>query len=66
MNGMKDKINQIQNLGYKPQEVINMTKSFPALYSYSIESMIQKITNLENLGYNQEDIINMTKELPAL
>ena len=43
-----------------------MTKSLPAIYSYSIENMKQKIEDIISLGYTKEEVIKMTKILPAI
>ena len=58
--------NYLLTLGYSQEEVIKMTKSLPAIYSYSIENIQQKIEDLKKLGYSQEEIIKMTKSLPAI
>ncbi len=69
-NTLLKKINCIYNLlislEYSRADVIKMTKSLPALYSYSIENIKQKIEDLISLGYSRADVIKMTKLLPAL
>ena len=69
-NTLLKKINCIYNLlislEYSRADVIKMTKSLPALYSYSIENIKQKIEDLISLGYSRADVIKMTKSLPAL
>ena len=53
-------------LGYSQEEVIKMTKSFPSIFNYSIESIKQKIEDIKQLGYSQEEVIKMTKSLPTI
>jgi len=67
---LKKKIEEInmymEKLGYSKEEVIKMTKSLPAIYSYSIDNIKQKIEDMEKLGYSKEVVIKMTKSLPAI
>ena len=66
LNKVKENYNFLIELGYSREDVIKMTKSLPALYSYSIENIKQKIEDLKELGYSREDVIKMTKSLPAI
>ena len=43
-----------------------MTKSLPAIYGYSKDSIKEKILGLEKLGFSREDIIKMLKFLPPI
>ena len=63
---IKDIYNLLISLGYSREDVIKMTKTFPALYGYSIENIKQKIDDLISLGYSRADVIKMTKTFPAL
>ena len=63
---IKNNYNLLISLGYSHEDVIKMTKTFPSLYSYSIENIKQKIEDLVSLGYNRADVIKMTKTLPSL
>ena len=63
---IKENYNLLIFLGYSHEDIVKMTKSLPALYSYSIENIKQKIDNLISLGYSHEDVIKMTKILPSL
>ena len=63
---MKQKIDDIVALGYTKEEVIKITKSFPSIYGYSIETMKQKIEGVMSLGYTKEEVIKMTKTIPQI
>ena len=63
---LKDSFTFFLDIGYTKEEVIKMTKKFPAIYGLSIESMKQKIDDMINLGYSKEEVIKMTKTLPAI
>ena len=63
---LKDNFDYLLKMGYTKEEVIKMTKSLPAIYSYSIENMKQKIDDMITLGYTKEEVIKMTKTLPAI
>ena len=56
----------LKSLGYTKNEIIKMTYSYPALFSYSIENMEQKIKDIETLGYNKTEILKMTVLSPQL
>ena len=43
-----------------------MTKSFPSIYSLSIENMKQKMSDMIVLGYTKEEVIKMTKSFPPI
>ena len=61
-----DNTNFLLSLGYSREEVIKMTKNYPAIYGYSIDNMKKKIEDMESLGYSREEVIKMTKTLPAI
>ena len=63
---IKENYNLLIFLGYSHEDIVKMTKSLPALYSYSIENIKQKIDDLISLGYSHEDVIKMTKFFPSL
>ena len=63
---IKENYNLLIFLGYSHEDIVKMTKSLPALYSYSIENIKQKIEDLISLGYSHEDVIKMTKFFPSL
>ena len=66
IENMKQKIEDMKQLGYSQDDIIKMTKNSPSIYSLSIENMKQKIEEMKQLGYSQEDIIKMTKSLPGI
>ena len=66
IKNIKSNYTFLVKLGYSQEEVIKMTKSFPKIYSYSIENMKQKIKDIKKLGYSQEEVIKMTENLPSL
>ena len=47
IENIKQKIEDLKELGYTQEEVIKMTKSLPTIYSYSIENIKQKIEDLK-------------------
>ena len=63
---LKDIFTFFLECGYTTEEVIKITKTLPAIYSYSIENMKQKIVDIMELGYTKEEVIKMTKALPAI
>ena len=63
---LKDNFAFLLKIGYTKEEVIKMTKSLPAIYSYSIENMKQKIEDIISLGYTKEEVIKMTKSFPPI
>ena len=63
---MKIRIKDMISLGYTKEDVIEMTKNQPNLYSLSIEYIKQRIKDIINLGYTKEEAIEMTKALPSL
>ena len=66
IENIKQKIEDMINLGYTKEEVIKMTKSMPTIYNLSIENVKQKIEDIVSLGYSKEEIIKMTKRLPQI
>mgnify|MGYP003290674024 CR=1 FL=1 len=52
--------------GYSMEELIEITRRFPSLYCFSIDTLKNKIENIESLGYSKEEIIKITIKLPAL
>ena len=59
VENMKQKIEDMKELGYSQEEIIKMTKSFPAIYNCSIENIKQKIEDMIVLGYNKEEVIRL-------
>lgn len=53
-------------IGYSDEDIIKMTITFPAIYSYSVENMKQKLDDIMSLGYNRQEVIKMTKVFPAI
>src|SRR5574344_1465820 len=66
IENIKQKIDDIEALGYSRENVIKMTKSLPTIFGLSIENMKQKIDDIGKLGYSREDVIKMTKSLPTI
>ncbi len=66
IENIKQKIEDIETLGYTKNEVIKMIKTFPALFSYSIDNIKQKAEDIVALGYTKDEVIKMTKILPSL
>ena len=62
IDNIKQKIEDIEKLGYSKEEVIKMTKSLPAIYSLSIDNIKQKTDFYDNIGLH-ELAINDTKQL---
>ena len=64
------KFRQISQLlisfGYTKNEVIKMTVSLPAIYSYSIENIKQKLDDMEALGYARAQVLKMTISSPQI
>ena len=54
------------NQGYSKTDIINMTKTSPAMYSYSIQNLEDKIEELVKLGYDKENIVKITKASPEI
>ena len=65
-NKISDIILYLFLYGYSKQELIGITRKFPSLYCYSIDSLKSKIENIESLGYSKEEIIKMTIKNPTL
>ena len=42
---MKQKISDLEALGYTKEEIISMSLSLPAIYSFTIENIKEKINN---------------------
>ncbi len=62
IENIRQKIDNIEKLGYERKDVIEMTKKLPALFSYSIDNIKRKINfyksiNLENI------VLEDTKQL---
>ena len=60
------RLNYLRNLEVRKEEVIKMTKTIPAIFSYSIENIKQKIEDMISLGYTKEEVIKMTKTSPSI
>ena len=62
MDTLYKKINKVfdflLSLGYPREEIIEMTKAFPGIYSYSIENMKQKIGFYDSIGMHELAIID--------
>ena len=58
IENLKQKIENIMDLGYSKEEVIKMTKSMPTIYSYSIENMKQKIVFYDSIGMHALAVID--------
>ena len=52
--------------GYTKEQIIQMTKHTPSLYSCSAESIEHKYKELLSLGYTKEDIIYITRIAPVI
>ena len=63
---MKQKIKDIQNLGYTKEEVIKMTKTQPMICGLNIETIYQKFKDIEDLGYTKEEVLKITKTFPTI
>ena len=63
---VKEVYSLLITLGYSHEDIIKMTKKFPALFGLSNENIKQKIDDLISLGYSGNDIVKMTKQYPAL
>lgn len=65
-NAINKKFNDIINMGYKNDEVIDLTLGYATLYSYSIQRIKKAYNNLKKLGYSDSEIISMTLNFPTL
>lgn len=63
---IKEKMEEIEKIGYTKEEVIKITKSIPKIYALKIEGMKRKFMFLQSLNYTKEEVIKMTTILPAL
>ena len=63
---MENKIKDVESLGFTRNEVINMIKKFPGLFSLSQENRQSKINDLIELGYTNIEVKNMLKIMPSL
>ena len=62
IDNIKQRIEDMEKLGYSKAEVIRMTKSLPTIYGYSIDNIKQKIDFYDSIGLH-ELAINDTKKL---
>ena len=60
------RINNLVSLGYSLPIVIKMIKSFPQIYSLSIDNIKQTIDGMVNLGYSRKDVLEMGRKYPSL
>lgn len=58
--------NYFIRFGYQPNEIIQMSKKFPAIYCYSIEKIDSKIETLALIGYTKKEMIQITRTLPTI
>ena len=63
---IKEKYDELINLGYSKEQVIIMTSNHSALYSLSINYIKNKINELLLLGFDMDEIIKMTVKFPSL
>ena len=63
---LKDNFAFLLKMGYTKEEVIKMTKNFPSIYGYSVESLRKKIDDMIALGYTKEEVIKMTKSFTPI
>lgn len=66
IKSMKQKIKDMEELGYSRKEVIEITKALPTIFGLSIENIKQTIKEVEALGYSREEVIKMTIGLPSI
>jgi len=68
--GLYNKINDILCYlflyGFSREELIIITRTFPTIYSYSIDIIKNKFLGLRGLGYSNEEIRMMIVKYPAL
>ena len=66
IENMKQKIEDIESLGYSREEVIKMTKSLPSIYGYSIENMKQKIEFYDDIDMHDLAVIDPKKLMQSV
>lgn len=63
---LKENYELLAEIGFRPNEIVKISKTLPNLYNYSITNLKDKVKNFQELDYTKQDIIKMTKILPAL
>lgn len=63
---IKDNFNFMLDMGYKREDIIRMTRIYPAIFIYSLNNLEQKINDIVSLGYNLSKAIMITVKCPAL
>ncbi|MBE6157484.1 MAG: hypothetical protein E7160_01680 [Firmicutes bacterium] len=53
-------------IGCSKKEIIKMSTSFAAIYSYNVDNLSQKLIDLEELGYTKKEVIKIIKEEPQV
>ena len=65
-----DKVSDIFNyllvVGYTNDEIIKISKCFPAIFVFSIDKIKMRFDSLLELGYTKEEVLKMTKKMPSL
>ena len=65
-NKVKDIFQCLLLIGYTSQEIKKMTKTYPSIYSYSVQNIESKIEDMIEIGYTKDEIMKMTKLSPQI
>lgn len=63
---MKERIEEIEKLGFEKQEVVQMTKINSKIFTLSMNNIKEKMVSLKKLNYNDEEINKILSIFPIL
>ena len=63
---LKNKYQELQEIGYQEDELQKMLINLPILLCYSQEKIKNKIQTFTSIGYSKENILKMTIKMPQL
>lgn len=58
--------NNLINLKYDEDEVLDMIKKCPEITSYSKSALNNKLNNIKNIGYNYSQVLSIIKNFPTV
>lgn len=66
LQSMKEKLEDLCDLGFSYSEVINMTTNHPTLFNYTFTYIKDKINDIISLGLTMEEVKHIIKVFPSI
>ena len=60
------KISDLEELGFTRQDIVKISKIFPSIYTYNINTIRKRLDDFCSLGYSSEEVIKMMISSPTL